>query len=277
MGTRLNPQFDSRILALPFLQNGKDAGAQLVRGQIMFSSLNAPNTVPGIASGDYVETLYNPNEIDINVGVNSSLPVGWMRNPQDTGTYAAPLNTSVSFSFLFDRTYECWSSAQTRGDTLNQNSGGVLMDTMALMRMLGIVDLQGRQEALTPVFVDVIIGQVVGMTFHGWVNECDFTYTHFTQSLVPQKAVVNFSLYLTPIQATASSESAGESSGSTPAAPDNSGNTGGNAGTSSTGESSGSGPALARPAVLSASMTPLAIAPRRAPVSRSLVTSRRGA
>jgi hypothetical protein len=60
-----------------------------------------------------VNFLYNPSTIqetrslDLNNGV---LPA-YARNPDDPGTYATSLNTTVSFSLLFDRTYELWDKS----------------------------------------------------------------------------------------------------------------------------------------------------------------------
>lgn len=114
-GTISQAAFDPRILNLPLLSNIADPavnvgpGSQskaLLRGYIKQANSLATDGVT-IYSCAF---LYNPTTIQLTHSIDASSSAlqfpQYMRNPIDTGVYLTPLNTTLSWSILYDRTYE---------------------------------------------------------------------------------------------------------------------------------------------------------------------------
>lgn len=169
-----------------------------------------------------VNFLYNPNSIretrslDMN---NGQLPA-YARSTDDPTTYATALNTTVSFSLLFDRTYEMWDRSYQ-----NTIAGvfGVRADVEAFYNLLGInqfVDQSVTPGQVTPPFaingvakttvqgpMQMIPSKLIfgnnsqgALSYFGYVSGFDVTYTHFTQQMVPVRCAVGVSFTTLPFQ-----------------------------------------------------------------------------
>lgn len=185
---------------------------------------------PGAAQIQYkVNFLYNPSTIEEtrSLDINSEVLPTIARNPGDPSAYKTGLATNVSFSLLFDRTYELWDSSYNIAD---EGIFGCLVDVNAFYNLLGIntltsassLNLRGIEGAkitasnslvvsgpMTAVPVDLYFGyQSQGaLKYFGIVTDLDITYTHFTQKMVPMRVGigVNFQVYADTISADAGS------------------------------------------------------------------------
>jgi hypothetical protein len=190
-----NPPFDKRIQNFPFL---KGSDKTLQRGYMIEAIQNAAG----------LNFLYNPNEIILSHGsdaTNNGLLPGNIRNPLDSGTYNVPLNSTVSASFLFDRTYETWDQSLA-----NTPAGryGVMVDVYALYYMLGMVpDPRALSGPITGPMLMTPVRMYIGqdnsksntLNFYGWVSSVGISYTHFTQQMTPNRCAIDLSLSILPL------------------------------------------------------------------------------
>lgn len=183
-------------------------GASLHRGMLVSGA-----GVTAAATGNIqyrVNFLYNPSTINESraLDINSGVLPSYARNPDDPGQYASALNTTVSFSLLFDRTFELWDSGYT--GTI-AGIYGVRSDVEAFYNLLGINVAQTQNSSS---LTGILTGQKVtntiqgAMTFSpcnlyfsnnargalaysGYVSEIDVTYSHFAGNMVPARCAVN--------------------------------------------------------------------------------------
>lgn len=169
-----------------------------------------------------VNFLYNPSTINESRSLdvtNGQLP-SWARNPDDPGSYATSLNTTVSFSLLFDRTYEMWD-ANYRSTIAGVF--GVRADVEAFYNLMGIntfvsqsksalpgrTDLPGLPSGVANVVVQGPMQMVPAtlsfgahsagtLEYFGYVSSFDVTYTHFTQKMVPVRCAINVGFTVMP-------------------------------------------------------------------------------
>lgn len=221
-----NPAFDNRIYTL--------------------SGLKATSTGTGVSTGDLqrgymvrdsdyltgnvqysLRFLYNPSEVEVshNTDVTSNaaiLPQAY-RNTLDTAKPNVPLNATVNFNLLFDRTYELWDSASRSHSLYDRDDepslSGVKVDVAAAYRVVGI--LQPRTQAvanphtsgadpgasrvvirngapgpmpMTP--VQVFFGGANSLTYRGYVSALSITYTHWSQLMVPMRCTIGVTMSL---------------------------------------------------------------------------------
>jgi len=127
-----NPPFDPRIRAIPGVAINNplaEGGNTLFRGRIESK---------GKVNGFYrrLNFLYNPSGIQWSGNVDTDT-IGDQAgmDPLDAGTFMMPMSQTVSFSLLFDRTYETWVyDAQKETSRL-----GVVADIKHFYAMLGIL------------------------------------------------------------------------------------------------------------------------------------------
>jgi len=150
-------------------------------------------------------------------------------DPLDVGTFLMPMAQTVSFSLLFDRTYETWS--YKAGD--ERSRLGVLSDIKAFYAMLGILgNATSAQGAVTGAgkaatagaldysaaltnavdvslvedpsprsfmqYVQVVVMFGRNMTYHGVINNAVVNYTHFTRDMIPNRCSLQVSMTLFP-------------------------------------------------------------------------------
>jgi hypothetical protein len=219
------PPFDSRITTLAFpLQGGKFGSLQ--RGYMIWDK-----PISGYSTRAIVNFLYNPSSVsadysisDSSVGASLMFPTGF----NDTNL-RVPLNQTVSWSLLFDRTYELWGTYNTDGSA-NGNKGnvngntndpkvvGVLADVMAMQQFTGmfVAYSSGNAQTTSPAsgtltgwqgIMQMIPGWVyfggggsstTSLWYYGYVSEWDVTITHWTQYMVPQRCVINITFTMLP-------------------------------------------------------------------------------
>lgn len=230
--------FDKRIqtLAMPM----QDVRKQIHRGYMV-----QKEALPGYKSrgptGKFVfHFLYNPSVIDASYSVQTSgAPLSYLfPNAGDTGSLAVPINQSVNWTIMFDRTYELNKGAyddrgriifgdssvpNLNGITADPTVYGVLADVLQLSFFTGM-HLTGKQASnsssilgaatsgtsisssqgfmmMVPCYV-YFGGQNV-IRYYGFINNWDVTYTHFTQWMVPMRCVITIGFTMLPPPATA--------------------------------------------------------------------------
>lgn len=190
------------------------------------------------AEAPKVMFLYNPSTIAASYqltdnSMTSALiyPVG---NPNNQPLLRVPLQQSVSFTLLFDRTYEMNGGANPSlawsGQMYNL---GVMVDVIAMMQFTGMfADLYAGNNPLSnasnltkltgyyseninqiPNFTGGSVLQGVmqatlcyiyfanplrGIQYYGYVDSWDVQYTHFAQNMVPMRCVIDVSFTLLP-------------------------------------------------------------------------------
>lgn len=218
-----NPPFHPNILNIPFRQVGvtNTGGTDTVQGtsnEQLYRGVIASRLQNGQSQQFKVNFLYNPSTISESrsLDLNNNILPGYARNPDDPGKYATGLNATVSFSLLFDRTFELWDSAYVNTDA---GRYGISVDTNAFYNLLNVnqintqspvatggsvpvdttttysVVVQGTMSA-TP--VDLYFGyrSMGALKYFGYVSELDITYTHFNQKMVPQRCAMQIGFTL---------------------------------------------------------------------------------
>lgn len=221
-----NPKFDSRIYTLSGLK-ATAAGTGVSTGDLQRGYM--------IRDSDYltgsiqysVRFLYNPSEVDVthNTDVTSSaaiIPQAY-RNQLDTAQPNVPLNATISFNLLFDRTYELWD-ASARVNSLydwadEPSLAGVRVDVAAMYRVVGILQPKtqavpnphttgtdpGSSQAIinngapgpmpmTP--MEVYFGGTNSLSYRGYVSSLSVTYTHWTQLMIPMRCTIGVTMSL---------------------------------------------------------------------------------
>ena len=203
---------------------GSGGNIQMRRGFMIWDQ-----TQPGYGSNRArVTFLYNPTTITVNYALNPSSALTTALAFKQKGLAAAPMapmSQSISFSLLFDRTFELWNSYTSKGvpgklsgvdnDIMNPHARGVLTDVLALQQYTGQLansqfqsgassapavtstfQLQGIQEMMLGW---VYFGGVYGAFYYGYVSGLTVTYTHFTQFMVPMRCAVDVGFVLLPL------------------------------------------------------------------------------
>ena len=216
------PAFDTRITTLAFPVTGKEAGT-ITRGFIVWE-----DGFPGYSGNAVVNFLYNPSTVEFdqsvssNAGVQASLLYAVGSNNQNL---ISPLQQTVSWSLLYDRTYELWGSYNAQGLATGTNTAtnaassvGVYADIMQMQQFTGMLansspvvgggSLPGTATATTgytgimyliPAYV--FFGGSTAMTFYGYVSDWDCTVTHWTQYMVPMRCVIDITFTVLPYAA----------------------------------------------------------------------------
>jgi hypothetical protein len=218
-----NGPFDSRITSIPFTQNAvKDAangsgGKKLTRGFII-----QEKPVGGVRYR--CNFLYNPSVINLSHSVDSNVIADEnAKNPNDMtkDEYLMPLQQTLNFSLLFDRTYELWDPSKLYGDArVWVPSFGVAYDILSLYKITGIaapVTFEGDgTEATassetswkkgtfstgpagpmlyTPVYL--VVGST--LSYYGVIQALNVQYTHWTQTMVPTRCQADITVTLLP-------------------------------------------------------------------------------
>jgi hypothetical protein len=249
------PQFDSRIYSLVFPMSSAGEGQSgsvnggLTRG---FMSWAAPITSNGYgATRAALNFLFNPTTITASYNMDASDVSAALlyRQPGDTTSAIFAMNQMISFSLLFDRTFELWGSYDGNSSPKNNSSSspavsnpsitGVNADVMALMQLTGmmltaqqnaqssasggganpggapanVAPISGTQGVMTLIPTWLFLGALTGgLNYYGYVSDWTVTYTHFTQYMVPMRCAVNidFALLVPPSGTSGQANSPGE-------------------------------------------------------------------
>lgn len=235
--------FDPRILNLPLIgQSTSQAPGTafpltdtlLQRGYIKqdkssYSGSNAPIYACAF--------LYNPSTIAVMHAIDASATTltvpQYQRNPNDTGTYLVGLAATVSFSLLFDRTYEINSGIpiyvgdpppypdnipQPNGSAVAEDprSLGVLADVQALYRVCGVQNQQLAQswtDGAGNTNTSNLAGMMLqvpawchfggelntgSLSYFGYISALSIQYTHFSTQMTPMRCAVAVNFTLLP-------------------------------------------------------------------------------
>lgn len=178
----------------------------LRRGYMIWDEQNLP---PGYSEAARVLFLYNPTEVAASYTLQGNEAASYtqiFRNPQDTADLRVALQQAVSFTLLFDRTYAFWNGAS--GD---MSLFGVDTDVRAMRQFTGMFVNNDQQANATGQAANLsqgIMGRInsylhfaqgrQGLSYYGYVDSWDVTYTHFTNNMVPMRCSLDVSFTLLP-------------------------------------------------------------------------------
>lgn len=197
---KYQPNFHPKITAIySGARSNKGALGGLKRG---FIASHDPGRPYGVAF------LFNPTSLETDWAIDQGtiLPTDLTQSDHVNGdqstNYLGGLG-SITFSLLFDRTYETWDAAY-----VNRPEGrfGVYVDIRQFYLMLGVNT--GATSALSsfeiptgpmqPTLVKTYFGGLNSLAFLARIMSFNVTYTHWTQSMVPNRAVVALSMLMMP-------------------------------------------------------------------------------
>lgn len=229
------PPFDPRILNLSSPLGGSSGNIE--RGIMIWDG-----PITGYNNSAMLNFLYNPSTVtaDYYMAPDSSVTASLLFPTAYNSTQLrVPLNQSVTWSLLFDRTYELWGSYNSSGSPIYTNNAagndprvvGVLADIIQMQQFTGMLtgystasnsggtttptstsytSLGGYQGVLQLIPSYVFFGSFLGGTsvsYYGYISEWDVTITHWTQFMVPMRCVINITMTMMPHSATPSSGS----------------------------------------------------------------------
>jgi len=225
-----NPPFDRRIASIPGVAANNPnslGGSTLFRGRI-----ETKDTVNGYFRR--LNFLYNPSAIQWTGSVDSNT-IGdtSVMDPNDASKFLMPMSQNVSFTLLFDRTYETWvynaAKETSRLGVLadvkyfyamlgilsdgrpftpaNNSTGAKMADSIAgtaLQNSLaGIVDVTTIDDPSPTSFMQYIPVRVIfssgALSYHGVINTATIDYTHFTQRMIPNRCALGIGMTLFPV------------------------------------------------------------------------------
>lgn len=219
------PQFDPRIYTIPF---GGDAGT-LTRGYMKWDSGN------NIAQyGKYqalVHFLFNPTTVGVSYSCATSdqMTANIYAAPGGSTNVVAPIQQTINFSLLFDRTFEVWGQYNTNGlpnalspaalTTGRLNSAaqqGVNVDIRAMKQITGQLSGLGasggnkntvnpvlQQGAMFPCYTWVYFGdQASDFFFYGYITDFSVQVSHWSQYMVPMRCEISVDFSILPNQMT---------------------------------------------------------------------------
>lgn len=221
-----NPKFDNRIYSLSGLK-ATAAGTGVSTGDLQRGYM--------IRDSDYVtgniryslQFLYNPSQVVVShnteVTSNAAITPQAYRNPADIARPNVPLNATVQFDLLFDRTYELWDSGARANSLYNWDDepslSGVKVDVAAAYRVVGILQPRTRAVPLphssnadpgstqaivqngtpgpmpmTP--MQVFFGGGNSLNYRGYISALTVTYTHWSQLMIPMRCTIGVTMNL---------------------------------------------------------------------------------
>lgn len=212
------PQFDKRISTLAFPLQGGQFGT-IKRGFMIWEQ-----SIQGYSDKAQMQFLYNPSSVtadytmsDSSVGASLLFPTGF-----NATNLRVPLNQSVEWSLLFDRTYELWGGYDSEGlpaesigpGQNNPSTVGVLADIRQMEQFTGMnvgyssgntastspnnSSLVGHQGIMQLIPSYVYFGDANNLWYYGYISEWDVTVTHWTQYMVPMRCVMDVTFTMLP-------------------------------------------------------------------------------
>ncbi|MFE2539054.1 hypothetical protein [Actinacidiphila glaucinigra] len=214
--------FDNRIQNIPsYLPGEGGANPGLKKGYMVtaFPKNNKANN-----RFYMLNFLYNPSTIQLSHSIDAANQVmpAYTRSDEDSGTPLVAAGGTLTFSLLFDRSYEM--SDSSKFNTI-EGTYGVMADIHVLYNMVGINapqvvwDQGGGESASTSVDANNVIGimqmnpvwarfgqarhafrdklpNLSRMEYFGYVASLDITYTHFSQRMAPVRCAVGITMQL---------------------------------------------------------------------------------
>jgi hypothetical protein len=220
--------FDKRIqsITLP----GSPSSQKFSRGRMAQA-----NNMPGYSTPFFINFLYNPSTVEATYEVQSSGAALSMLfpNPNDASDLAVPLNQQVNWTVMYDRTYELNAGSYSNsgqiiggsqavptpdGVTADPTVYGVWADVFQFQFFTGMMltatqgggntsatgvtvgNFAGSQgfQMMVPAYVYFGGGIQSNIRYYGYISEWDVTFTHWTQWMVPMRAVIDISFTMLP-------------------------------------------------------------------------------
>lgn len=210
-------KFDPRIYTLAKPLSGGSGVIQ--RGYMIWDK-----PLPGYTGKAAIHYLYNPSTVSSDYSIADATAQAALNfpNPGDTAMLAIPLSQTVSWTLMFDRTFELWGSYDSDGTPNNKSAAvndpsviGVQSDVMQFMQFTGMLTNYSYGTATTSGLsknsnysLNQGIMQLVpcyayfgnsqqanNASYYGYISEWSVQYTHWTQYNIPMRAVV--SVYFT--------------------------------------------------------------------------------
>lgn len=213
-----NGDFDPRITSIPSVVEKGDYSQSLFRGYIV-----QDKPVNGVRYR--CNFLYNPSVVSVSHTINPNVVANSDAvNPYDVtaGDLLLPLQQTLQFSLLFDRTYELWDPSKLDGDSRDGvTSYGVGWDVLSLYKITGVASpinvdtaksadsgvVQAssfskgdvKNEATGPMlYVPVYVVFGHNLDYYGVIQSLDVQYTHWAWSMTPSRAQVGITVQLLP-------------------------------------------------------------------------------
>ena len=219
------PAFDTRITTIIQPFNMSNNLPPPTRGRMIWDQAVAPYKQPA-----QLNFLYNPSTISIGYNTaTSGAPASILayRSTTDKGAPKFPMQQTVNFTLLFDRTYELWGSynmstglpnSQTSGQSAltDPTQMGVGADLICMQQLTGQFMSQtgsvggaitGKSTATNfqlqgpMIFIPtwVYFGSPTPSNyFYGWITDYQVQITHWTQLMVPMRCVIDVDFSLMP-------------------------------------------------------------------------------
>ena len=224
--------FDKRITSITL--PGASSSQTITRGY-----MKQAQPMPGYSTPFKFQFLYNPSTVEATYYVQSSGAALSMLfpNPGDSSDLAVPINQSVCWTVMFDRTYELNSGAYNdsgqvvsgsaaqptpEGVTADPTVYGVWADVVQLQFFTGMMLTAGQAQGqngvttnvsgapsanfagsqgfmmMIPCYVYFGGGTQSNINYYGYISEWDVTFTHWTQWMVPMRCVIDISFTMLP-------------------------------------------------------------------------------
>ncbi|MGW3153710.1 hypothetical protein [Streptomyces sp. NPDC001089] len=211
--------FDNRIQNIPSYLPSESGGSNygLIRGYMV-------TAFPKGKSGKFymLNFLYNPSEVQVSHSLDAANQVmpAYTRSDADNGTPLTAAGGTLSYSLLFDRSYEM--SDPTQFDTI-EGTYGVMADVHVLYNLVGINTKQQVWSSSSGSDASSDTGDVIGimqmnpvwvhfnqarhrfadklpnmsrMSYFGYLSSLSISYTHFTQRMTPVRCAVSITMQL---------------------------------------------------------------------------------
>lgn len=231
-----NPAFDKRILRLAQIHGSGTTKFQ--RGFLITAQRKNPSAATRAQRRYRVNFLYNPSDLSVSHSVNlndnaTALPTE-LRSDADIGQVRGLTGASMSFSLLFDRTYEvanrdiwnrpeaamgcyaditalygmCGITEPTTASTSLQTvytapstttTNGVAAPASAGDQVYGVMKLNPVFAVFCPVRTVDSAGLRSGismMRYYGYISSLGVQYTHWTQRMIPARCVASIGMQL---------------------------------------------------------------------------------
>ena len=185
-GVSFQSPFDRRIVNLP-LNNGKP----LSRG---FLQQRDAQVQPGRSMG--LRFLYNPEQINLEYQLDTSTypPYAQPLTATPVAPPVIPGSATLSFSLVFDRTYDCWGPRKRGEGPDGPSHAGIAHDIRHLEKMLGYT---ADFPFLTVVAMQVFFG-AAGLRYFGYITSMSVLYSTWTQDMRPTRGGVSLSMAILP-------------------------------------------------------------------------------
>jgi hypothetical protein len=215
---------------------GSQNNGSLTRG---FMEWDTP--LPGYSGLAKVNFQFNPSTLAVayynQTATNQAITDYLFSIPQATAAPVVPLQQSLSFALLYDRTYELWGSYGANGwpsnipfpdmpgAVNNPSAAGVMVDILAMQQLTGMFAVENTGignataspqsnnapggaatgEVLKPQNPTLLWPTWVyfgatpaGAYYYGYVTDWQVQITQWTQYMVPMRCVINVDFTLLP-------------------------------------------------------------------------------